>query len=165
MISTFPVGPDSFLIDFDVPIFFIGVYMELGSFASRSFVPKAWVIIQDFIYIVDRILQRHAGTLRCRWRSWSLGSTLLCLGPRCSTYYIVCFLLLVRSARKILFCSIAVCSTVAWLSTSNGGIRVFARIGSLRMIQNEPASKQEDIDLVALDAALTRLAEVDPEQS
>src|SRR3981081_712215 len=30
---------------------------------------------------------------------------------------------------------------------------------------NEPASKQEDIDLVALDAALTRLAEVDPEQS
>src|SRR5207253_5263787 len=88
-----------------------------------------------------------------------------CLGPRCSTYYIVCFLLLVRSARKILFCSIAVCSTVAWLRTSNGGIRVFARIGSLRMIQNEPASKQEDIDLVALDAALTRLAEVDPEQS
>ena len=30
---------------------------------------------------------------------------------------------------------------------------------------NEPASKQEDIDLVALDAALTRLAEVDSEQS
>lgn len=30
---------------------------------------------------------------------------------------------------------------------------------------NEPASKKEDIDLVALDAALTRLAEVDPEQS
>jgi RNA polymerase sigma factor (TIGR02999 family) len=30
---------------------------------------------------------------------------------------------------------------------------------------NELASKQEDIDLVALDAALTRLAEVDPEQS
>jgi RNA polymerase sigma-70 factor (ECF subfamily) len=30
---------------------------------------------------------------------------------------------------------------------------------------NEPAAKQEGIDLVALDAALTRLAEVDPEQS
>jgi RNA polymerase sigma factor (TIGR02999 family) len=30
---------------------------------------------------------------------------------------------------------------------------------------NELASKQEDIDLVALDAALTRLAEVDPELS
>jgi RNA polymerase sigma factor (TIGR02999 family) len=30
---------------------------------------------------------------------------------------------------------------------------------------NEPASKQEDLDLVALDAALTRLAEVDPELS
>jgi RNA polymerase sigma factor (TIGR02999 family) len=30
---------------------------------------------------------------------------------------------------------------------------------------NEPGAKQQDVDLVALDAALTRLAEVDPEQS
>lgn len=30
---------------------------------------------------------------------------------------------------------------------------------------NEPGSKQEDVDLVALDAALSRLAELDPEQS
>lgn len=30
---------------------------------------------------------------------------------------------------------------------------------------NEPGSRQEDVDVVALDAALTRLAEVDPEQS
>ncbi len=30
---------------------------------------------------------------------------------------------------------------------------------------NEPGEKQQDVDLVALDAALTRLAEVDPEQS
>ena len=30
---------------------------------------------------------------------------------------------------------------------------------------NEPGSKQEEVDLVALDAALSRLAELDPEQS
>jgi RNA polymerase sigma factor (TIGR02999 family) len=30
---------------------------------------------------------------------------------------------------------------------------------------NEPAAKQQDVNIVALDAALTRLAEVDPEQS
>ena len=30
---------------------------------------------------------------------------------------------------------------------------------------NEPGSKQEDVNMVALDEALTRLAEVDPEQS
>ena len=30
---------------------------------------------------------------------------------------------------------------------------------------HEPGSRQEDVDVVALDAALTRLAEVDPEQS
>ena len=30
---------------------------------------------------------------------------------------------------------------------------------------NEPGTKRQDVDLMALDAALTRLAELDPEQS